>query len=774
MLLTSRISIAMLVLSCYIYPMSSFAQGGNNDTASKEMVIAQMNYCINSLSNIIHNKSMEVLDHETDMLLNNLTIEHVSNLYDVVSFRSELVDKLGDLKITEEERNILKRVNEMKRSALMWQSLSSALSQTLLLVPGGMPGGMPGGIGGLINIAGGSVGAEAQAIASAVEGARIATQIAFMTALTAARSMVEYKSAQNEQNIGELQALWELRKNDLRDYIDLRKSAIDLEYKLYSKYHLAESDRLTESTALTFQQICSEPDAQKRLRLLENNEETYGHLLEYPYFVGMAYVDLGKYEEAKPYFSDYLQRYKKTPIFRYDEKSGCIALAMLTYDTTLSTDESMDLINKVLKNLPNVGAAAITCILKYIELDMPQNAYMLLCSSIDSPDMDNKDLMVMMASRLITDIKKYPSIYQSIESAIANTNLLDLNGLLAYSIADNPIAFFDECKNYISFNKVYDHPWYHFGGIWGKPRIKKSFQLNIPSKYLFNIRDIYVYVESVEDGTTVIHQYAQSYKDGIPLKKIYKKGCFKSNPNLLYLFMDPLIDGEYYIVKQGLDYSKIQSGEFPGLSEYTLTDSDLKDIVKFCKKKALKDPSTYLITSKRIKTKGEEVHTELSVPNVLTANLDTMQNSSNLFVSGNCDIEFYGDTITFVPYLLKTNPKNLIKVVFDGMNKVVLSFVWDEDNPNEVNLFSVEINGVIYFGDVAELINNIPAEESVEEEAVQEEKESWWQRVKSWFSSGKKEATKEDEVVTEDKADESVADVPQKKWYQKLLFWKKD
>ncbi len=721
---------------CFVFPLKGFAQS-NNSTPSKEMVIAQMNYCINSLSNIINNKSMVVLDHETDMLLNNLTIEHVSNLYDVVNFRSELVDKLGDLKITEEERNILKRVNEMKRSALMWQSLSGALSPTMLLTSGG-----------------------------------VGPQMAFMVALSAARSVVEYKSAQSEQNIGELQALWELRKNDLRDYIELRKSAIDLEYKLYSKYNLKESDRLTESTALTFQQICSEPDAQKRLRLLEHNKETYSHLLEYPYFVGMAYIDLGQYEEAKPYFTEYLQRYKKTPIFRYDEKSGCIALAMLTYDTKLSTDESLDLINKVLKNLPNVGAAAITCILKYIVLNMPQNAYKLLCSSIDNPDMDNKDLMLMMASELITDIKKYPSIYQSIESAIENTNLLDLNGLLAYSIADDPVAFFGECKNYISFNKVCYHPWYHFGGLLGKPRIKKSFQLNIPSKYLFNIRDIYVYVESVDDGNMVIRQYAQSYKDGIPLKKIYKKGCFKANPNLLYLFMDPLIDGEYYIVKQGLDYSKIQSGEFPGLSEYTLTDSDLKDIVKFCKKKALKDPYTYLITSKSLNKKCREFPMELNVPDVLTATLDTMQNSSNLFVSGNRNIEFYGDTITFTPYLLKANPKNLIKIVFDGMNKVVLSFVWDEDKPDEVNLFSVEVNGLIYFGEHIELVKSIPAKEPAVEEVIQEEKVSWWQKVKSWFSSDKKEATKEDEVETEGKVDESATDVPQKKWYQKLLFWR--
>ena len=34
--------------------------------SDKDMVIAQMNYCITTLTNIVHNKSMTVLEHESD------------------------------------------------------------------------------------------------------------------------------------------------------------------------------------------------------------------------------------------------------------------------------------------------------------------------------------------------------------------------------------------------------------------------------------------------------------------------------------------------------------------------------------------------------------------------------------------------------------------------------------------------------------------------------------------------------------------------------------
>lgn len=49
---------------CLLLAGSAFAQSTQN--VQKENVIAQMNYCINSLTNIIHNKSMLVLEHESD------------------------------------------------------------------------------------------------------------------------------------------------------------------------------------------------------------------------------------------------------------------------------------------------------------------------------------------------------------------------------------------------------------------------------------------------------------------------------------------------------------------------------------------------------------------------------------------------------------------------------------------------------------------------------------------------------------------------------------
>ena len=194
-------------LLLFVLIISTISTLGQNKEKNdnKENVINQMNYCINSLTNIIHNKSMSVLEHESDQLVNNLTMEQIVGLYEINNFRTELMDAVGKFGITEEERKIMRRIQSIKRDNMKWSALSNALNPTMLLTGNG-PGFGP--------------------------------QMAFQTLLTAARSVVEYKTMQGEQNIEELQAMWDLRKEDLQTIIELRKSAQSIIFELYNKYHL--------------------------------------------------------------------------------------------------------------------------------------------------------------------------------------------------------------------------------------------------------------------------------------------------------------------------------------------------------------------------------------------------------------------------------------------------------------------------------------------------------------------------------------------------------
>ena len=188
----------MSFISCLLCAQPAYVK----NAVSKELAISQMNYCINSITNVIHYKSMPLLEHEIDQLLNNLTMEQIVGLYEVQSFRSTMIEKISALQITEEEKEVMKRVQEMKRENLLYQSISNSLNPTLLLTGGG----------------------------------NNAKQLTFMAIVSVARTVVEYKSASNEANIEELQAMWKYRKADLENFAELRQKALDLVYDLFQKY----------------------------------------------------------------------------------------------------------------------------------------------------------------------------------------------------------------------------------------------------------------------------------------------------------------------------------------------------------------------------------------------------------------------------------------------------------------------------------------------------------------------------------------------------------
>ena len=89
-------------------------------------------------------------------------------------------------------------------------------------------------------------------------------------------------------------------------------------------------------------------------------------MADYYYHLGMAYVDADEYGKAQPLLDKYLELYRQSPIFRYDEKSGCVALTKLLYEKGMTRAEKETLIREALENLPNNGAAVMQCAMVYL------------------------------------------------------------------------------------------------------------------------------------------------------------------------------------------------------------------------------------------------------------------------------------------------------------------------------------------------------------------------------------------------------------------------
>jgi hypothetical protein len=642
----------------------------------KDNIIAQMNYCINSLTNIIHNKSMSVLEHESDQILNNLTIEQIIGLYEINDFRIELLDAISKFSITEEERALLRRLQSIKRDNLKWTALSNALNPTMLLTGGGAMG----------------------------------PQLAFQALLTAARSAVEYQTAKNEQNIEELQAMWNLRKEDLEKINETRKQALKLIFDIYNKYNLSEMDRLTEATANNFSIYISEANAAKRVRLLESNYATYKNMTYYYYHLGMAYLDIDNYDKAKENFKKYLDMYKKAPLFRYDEKSGCIALAILSNEKDMSKEDINMYINIALKNLPHNSAAIMQCAMIYLyELNEYETGLKLIRDGIDDPQASDRQLLYMAAANLLPIVKQYPDLHAEIVRLFKDGEEIELESYITFILNENKNVW-DNISNLIKFDNIHSKGWYSLRNY----DHLENLEIILPENIIYNANEISIYLEEhflgyleehfleehfieghfLEDfyENLYIYNLKTPYTYGVDIEEIEKIDCFKANKDLKYLYFDVLVPGQTFILKKNIDYEKIRKEEWHRQSEFMLSLDDINDIIEFCQDNTPKTNSTKLSCHHNHKFKDKwyyygafivldivdnymketetikETHNDLIVKHTgIDKNYDIYHNRYQegyylriVFANG-INLLYKYDNCELIPYLYNFNKQNYLK-----------------------------------------------------------------------------------------------------------------
>lgn len=524
----------------------------------KELAVALMNNCVNTLTNIINNKSMLVLEHESDQILNNLTVKQIVGFPEISEFRVDLIDAIDNLSITEEEREILRKVNSVKQDNLKWRALSGALNNTMLLTGGGSN----------------------------------AYQLGFQALLTAARTGIEYKASKNDLQIEEMQAMWDLRKDDLKDFSKLRKEALDIIFRLYQKHNLKESDRLTEQTSQQFQKIITEPDAKKMVRLLIDNAGKFGHMADYYYYLGMGYLDSGNINKANECFDRYEELYDKAPIYRINEKGGMISLARLTHNKNLTIPETEKLVANVLKNLPNNAMANIQCaVITDRVLKKPANGLSILRSALDNVSTDDKTAVIMTASLLAPKVNSNTAIYKDFISAYVNQKSYDIDAAINMWIAKKDNVFL-KLKSIFTISDLATHPW-----VVGDAEVSDKMIISCPSKYTVNISQVQMFVEKHTESEVYLYPYILSEKNALTIDQINKIDCFKQNPNLKYLYMDAC-GKDKYMIKFGIDYNAIQQNTYHKQEDFSLSDKDRKKIIKFLKENAPERTRTQIVATK--------------------------------------------------------------------------------------------------------------------------------------------------------------------------------
>lgn len=516
----------------------------------KDNVIAQMNYCTNALTNIVHNRSNAVLAYESDQLINNLSMEQACSIEEIKEYRTNLLNAISKFQITAEERQLLNRIQSIKKDNLKWQALSNALNPTMLVTGGGKMG----------------------------------IQLAFQATLAAARTAVEYKVASNELEIETLRAMWELRKQDMEEIQKCRTTSMKLILDLFQSHGLLEYDRLTEQTAQNLLKYISEPNAQKRVRLLKDNQKYYTKYAPYYYYLGMAYVDNNEYHKAKPFFQKYLNLYRANPIFRHDNMSGCIALTMLTYEKNLTREQIIELINTVRDNLPHNSAAHLQCALAYIyELNEEETGLEMLLSSIDDPFTSDREILYLAIANLAKTINNYPMLQSQIEDCMANESIIHLDNYLLYCINKQTNAWKD-ISQIIWFEDVATRK---IESIFTVKNFNKDLSINIPKRFVMNDSTCRVVLADYIKNEFITESFLLYNDNYITLEEIEEVDCFKNNKQLKYLYVEEISKDKIYTLREG-NVESIKNNTWHRQQEYRdngqLSADDIKDIASFYKK----------------------------------------------------------------------------------------------------------------------------------------------------------------------------------------------
>ncbi|MCQ2144910.1 MAG: hypothetical protein MJY72_04140 [Bacteroidales bacterium] len=680
---------------------------------------------------------MTVLNYEAYQIVNNLKMTEVRGEYELQEFRTELLSAIDKLKITEQEKEIFNRIQDLKSKNLMWKSLSSALNPTMLIT-----------------------------------GGKSGPQIAFQAMVTAARTAVDYQATKGENEIEEIQAMWDLKKTQITAINNFRLKALNITQSLYNKYtFLGEFDRLTEETATQFIDIISEPNSSKRARLLKEKENVYKMIPEYYYHLGMAQLGddpEGKdanYDSARPYLDKYLELYAKTPIFRYDQKSGIVALTKLAYEPSLSSSKKEELINIALSNLNNNGAAILQCALVYIlDLGQPQKGFDLLRSGLDN-NCTNTGAILSTISYYIDEIKKYPSTYKDVLASIDYCKTIALNEYIPFKIASEKDAW-SSISNIIS--------------------IEKGPNINIKLDRYFDCKDITVYKVDYSGKDGKIRQQDLIPEKSFTIENLKKRlDVFneKGNENLIFAFFDPVILGTRYSVKRNLDNNNIRNREFPGAVNYNnVDDKALNSIIEFCDKNKRQGIGMRINLSNSKETvKQKEKYSLLDQYYYNSVNTISKITSTEALENSNYSIviDYFGkDSLKFIPAKLESITGNFIVIDFGDISHTIVTY---KEEGASWSPFSIERNGTVIFYTPQDVLN--PEREG---RVVQV-----WNGAKTMASDGAERVTKAVNEATDwikdkfKKSDES-GDTKQEKvpsqtapqeekksTLDKLKFWKK-
>lgn len=756
--------ILFIIFSCNI------AYGIDN-----QQVISQMNYCINSLTRIINASSTEEIDHEINQILNNLTMEQIEGMDDINLFRMSLYNNAAEAQITQEERMLRKKLQQMKRDQAKWSAISGALDNAMMLIPG--------------------------------NGAKIGPQLAFYGIVTMVRSGVDYMNVTKSNDILEQAELWSLKKRDMQTWKSLRSAAQEIVYNIYNKYHLKEYDRLTEETSNLYYQIIKGSSPERRIRQLYDNSKIFSNQIDYYYYLGVSYYELKNYQKAEEYFKKYEEVYNNIKLFRHDEKSGLIALYRLEYLQNLTLDEQITLVNNVITNLPNNGLAYLTCALTLLGDGQKETAATILRRALDNPNISNINEVMLGALKLLPQLNPKSPNYKSLLTSIGNYRS---NYFIAGAVTDiynDKRINWDFWNSSYVFNNFSYRPWYT--GWLGTRQFDNNFEISTKGN-LFSEQETKIYILHKTNGQKTLEELVWKYKYGVTQSKILEKvKILSEHPELITIFFDIVIPDSIYYVKKNINYESLKQCDVNDpyiqqikekLPQINLSydeqsaDGGLKKVVKknrkqieelakFLKKNQNKAPNRDILVCSKSNSEERDIyynlHSSIISPKKISIKYSSVKKDSKDTIS------FKGVNFMYSPIYNQLEDGTYALICRKSILDFVSIFKFDSGK-NSMNIFAITLYNITYFKNSQRFLipkNNIKNQKNKnttnqKENKITEDNDPWYSKLWNWIPNtlvtkvAKKDVDTKESNSSDSKNDSTVN--KEEKWYDSSVKWAKE
>lgn len=385
--------------------------------AMRPIVTAHLNYYLNLIHSLKHNRDLSYLYYVVNELSEKISDEESCKAERLVDLRVDIKKAVDDLIINMREQSIYEQVRDLTRKNQKISSLNNALSNMSYLVTSN-----GSGLTNNTKILGGGV--------SAGTAAPPATA-AVPAILILARTGVDYVASQRELEKSRILDEWKIQKQELSSLNDLISSKVKTTADLYRKYGLKESECVDGPLLEDFYEKLEEPNLQTRInRLTEDKTKRKFEIIpDYYYYLGMDYVENNEFDKAKPLFDEYIRLSNEYKVLKIDrnEKLGLVALVQIAYEN----DESeVDLkVKYICDNLPSNEMAYIACIYKYLELGKLEEAFNVLSLGLSNVKEDNGAL-VEFAMRNMNSIKGFKALNERIYDYILRCEHISLSDRL--------------------------------------------------------------------------------------------------------------------------------------------------------------------------------------------------------------------------------------------------------------------------------------------------------------------------------------------------------